>query len=49
MPVDIALVLKNGGCMLLADVMRNPAGTDWLQAISRLTVGWGEVPTEVMS
>lgn len=46
LPVDTALVLKGGGCVLLADVARNAADAAWLQSPSRLTLLWGEVPTE---
>jgi hypothetical protein len=46
LPVDTALVLKDGGCALLADVARNAADAAWLQSPSRLTLLWAEVPTE---
>jgi hypothetical protein len=46
LPVDTALVLKGSSCTLLADVARNPADASWLQSRSRLTLVWGEVPTE---
>ncbi len=46
LPVDIALVLKDGGCALLADVPRNAADAGWQQTPSRLTLRWAEVPTE---
>jgi hypothetical protein len=46
LPVDIALVLKDGGCALLADVARNAADAGWQQTPSRLTLRWAEVPTE---
>jgi len=48
LPVDTALVLKDGGCALLADVTRNHAAASWMEAPSRLTLCWGEVPTEVL-
>ncbi len=46
LPVDTALVLKDGGCALLADVARNAADAAWQQAPSRLTLHWAEVPTQ---
>lgn len=46
LPMDCALVLANGGCMLLADVARNPADATWRESPSRLTLHWGEMPTE---
>ena len=48
LPVDAALVLKDGGCALLVDVARNAADATWSATPSRLTLGWGEVPTEVL-
>jgi hypothetical protein len=45
LPVDTALVLKGGGCALLADVARSHADAAWLTAASRLTLTWAEVPT----
>ena len=48
LPVDTAFVLKDGGCALLVDVARNAADATWLETPSRLTLGWGEVPTEVL-
>jgi hypothetical protein len=48
LPVDIAFVLKDGGCALLADVARNAADASWIQSPSRLTLNWGEVPTEAL-
>ncbi|RQP23036.1 hypothetical protein [Piscinibacter terrae] len=49
LPMDCALVLQGGGCVLRADVARNAADTDWLPSRSRLVVHWGEMPTEVFS
>lgn len=46
LPVDTTLVLKDGGCALLADVARNAADATWQESPSRLTLHWGEVPTE---
>ena len=48
LPVDAALVLKDGGCALLVDVTRNAADASWFQSPSRLTLSWGEVPTEAL-
>ena len=46
LPVDIALVLKDGGCALLADVARNAADAAWQQTPSRIALLWAEVPTQ---
>ena len=46
LPVDTALVLKDSGCALLADVARSAADASWWESPSRLKVSWGEVPTE---
>jgi hypothetical protein len=48
LPVDVALVLKDGGCALLADVPRNAAAAPWWQAQSRLTLRFCALPTEFM-
>jgi len=48
LPVDTTLVLKDGGCVLLADVARNPADAQWQASPSRLTLVWDEVPTEAL-
>ena len=48
LPVDVALVLKDGGCALLADVPRNAADAPWWQAQSRLTLRFGTLPTELL-
>jgi hypothetical protein len=48
LPVDAALVLKDGGCVLLADVPRNAADAPWQPLPSRLTLVWDEVPTETL-
>jgi hypothetical protein len=36
LPLDMALVLRGGGCALLADVPRNLADAAWERAPSRL-------------
>ena len=46
LPVDVALVLKDDGCALLADVARNVADAAWFESPSRLTLHWAEMPTE---
>ena len=48
LPLDIAFVMRDGGCRLLADVARNPADAAWQESPSRLTLNWGECPTEVL-
>jgi hypothetical protein len=45
LPVDVGLVLRDGGCALLADVVRNAADVSWRQSHSRLTLVWAERPT----
>ena len=46
LPVDSVLVLRDGGCALLADVTRNLADAAWRSEPSRLTLSWSECPTE---
>jgi hypothetical protein len=46
LPVDCALVLKDGGCALLADVTRNFADASWAGTPSRLVLRWAETPTQ---
>ena len=48
LPVDTALVLKDGGCVLRADVARNYADALWNPTPSRLTLVWAEMPTEAL-
>ena len=36
LPLDMALVLRDGGCTLLADLPRNTADAAWERAPSRL-------------
>ena len=48
LPVNAALVLKDGGCTLLADVTRNYADAWWYETPSRLTLVWAETPTEML-
>jgi hypothetical protein len=48
LPVDTALVLKDGGCVLQADVARSYADADWREQPCRLTLEWHEMPTEVL-
>ena len=40
LPLEFRVVLRDGGCVLLADVPRTREGVDWQPAISRLRVGW---------
>jgi hypothetical protein len=49
LPMEIALVLEDGGCALLADVARNHADAAWLTTPSRLTLNWIAMPTEDLS
>jgi len=46
LPVDTALVFRDGGCVLLADVARNAADALWWESPCRLALSWAEVPTE---
>lgn len=46
LPVDTALALKGGGCVLLADVARSYADAGWREQPCRLTLAWQQVPTE---
>jgi hypothetical protein len=46
LPVDTALALKGGGCVLLADVARSYADASWREQPSRLTLAWQQMPTE---
>jgi len=46
LPVDTALALRDGGCVLLADVARSYADADWREQPCRLTLVWQQVATE---
>lgn len=48
LPVDTALALKDGGCVLLADVARSYADADWRAEPCRLTLVWRETTTETL-
>ena len=48
LPVDTALTLKDGGCVLLADVARSHADADWRAEPCRLTLVWRETTTETL-
>jgi hypothetical protein len=48
LPVDSALLLKDGGCALLADVARNSADAAWGGTPSRLTLTWAETATAAL-
>ena len=48
LPVDTALTLKDGGCVLLADVARSHADNAWREQPCRLTLVWQETPTEAL-
>lgn len=39
-PMDVQPVLRDGGCVLLADVSRSHADAPWRDAPSRLQVSW---------
>lgn len=48
LPVDAALTLKDGGCVLLADVARSYADGNWREQPCRLSLVWQEMPTEAL-
>lgn len=48
LPVDTRVVLKDGGCALLADVARSHMDAAWLGSPSRLSLTWAEMPTEAL-
>jgi hypothetical protein len=48
LPVDTALTLKDGGCVLLADVARSYADAGWHQQSCRLSLVWQQLPTEAL-
>lgn len=48
LPVDTALTLKDGGCVLLADVARSYADAGWRQQSCRLSLVWQQLPTEAL-
>jgi hypothetical protein len=49
LPVDTTLVLRDGSCVLLADVARHPADAQWQDASSRLSMRWAEFPTDALA
>ncbi|TJZ76212.1 hypothetical protein [Chitiniphilus eburneus] len=46
LPMDVRAIFRDGGCVLLADVLRNYADSGWQMSPSRLQVVWNEMPTE---
>lgn len=46
LPLDMALVLRGGGCALLADLPRNLADANWERQPSRLHITLQATPTE---
>jgi hypothetical protein len=44
LPMDVVPVLRDGGCVLLADVARTQAGAGWRDSPSRLRVHWQAQP-----
>ena len=48
LPMDMTLVLRNGGCALLADVARNDADASWLGSPSRLVLSWDRLATDAL-
>ena len=45
LPLDMVVVLRDGGCVLLADLPRNSADSSWNEAPSRLRLTLDAVPT----
>lgn len=41
LPLEFRVVLRDGGCVLLADVPRARESIDWQPAPSKLRLGWG--------
>ena len=41
LPLELRPILRDGGCVLLADVPRSREVNDWLAAPSNIRVGWG--------
>lgn len=46
LPVDTALALQGGGCVLRADVARSHADAGWREQPCRLVLVWQQWPTE---
>ena len=45
LPLELRPVLRDGGCVLLADVPRQRAVGEWIASPSRLAIGWStDVP-----
>jgi hypothetical protein len=40
LPMDFMPVLRDGGCVMLADVSRANADADWIEATSRARFTW---------
>ena len=40
LPLELRAVLRDGGCVLLADVARARESNEWQPTPSRLRVGW---------
>ena len=48
LPMDFTAILRDGSCVLLADVNRSRAVTAWLEQPSRLHLVWTAVPVEAL-
>ena len=42
LPLELRAVLRDGGCVLLADVSRSREINDWMASPVRLRVGWSD-------
>jgi hypothetical protein len=40
LPLELRAVLRDGGCVLLADVPRSRDVNEWLASPSKIRVGW---------
>ena len=41
LPLEVRAVLRDGGCVLLADLPRSRDNNEWIAAPSRLRLAWG--------
>lgn len=48
LPIDIRLVFQHGGAVMQGDVQRASKDANWNKDVSRLRIGWQQIPTEQM-
>ncbi|QDH70461.1 hypothetical protein [Marilutibacter alkalisoli] len=46
LPLELRPVLRDGGCVLLADVPRSREVNDWMASPSKLRLSWGHATDE---